>query len=133
MEHTNRSSNNVIFKFLLASIFVFSLLGVFAGLPKGANLVAFVVGLVLLFLGVVALLGFGWFVVVKPLPENLAPSRQLPLSHWLRQGVALFLTLMSAIGIAGGLWDVTWHVRSGLPFGKDLTWQPHQFIYVALM
>jgi hypothetical protein len=131
VEHMN-SSNNLILKFLLASVVVYSLLGLFAGLPQGANLVAFVVGLVVLFLGIVALLSWGWYIIVKPLPGNLAPSRKLPLPQGLRQGVALFLTLMSAVGIAGGLWDVTWHVRSGLPFGEDFFWQPHQFIYVAL-
>jgi hypothetical protein len=132
MEHTTSSSNNVILKFLLASVFVYALLGIFSGLPQGANLVAFIIGLILLFLAVVGLLGLGWYALVPPLPENLTASKKLPLPHSLRQGVALFLTLTSGVGIAGGLWDITWHVRSGLPFGKDFFWQPHQFIYVAL-
>jgi hypothetical protein len=132
MEHTNNSSNNVILKFLAATVLVYSLLGIFSGLPNGANLGAFIVGLIVLFLGVFALMSFAWYAVVKPLPEALAPSKKLPLSHEMRQGVALLLTLMSGVGVAGGLWDVAWHVRSGLPFGEDFFWAPHQFIYVAL-
>jgi hypothetical protein len=133
MEYTsNNGSNNITLKFLAATILVYSLLGIFSGLPDGANLGAFVAGLVILFLGIAALMGLAWYLVVKPLPETLAPSRKLPLSHGLRQGVALFLTMMSAVGIGGGLWDITWHVRSGLPFGEDFFWAPHQFIYVAL-
>jgi hypothetical protein len=101
-DNTNNSSNHVILKFSAAAILVYVLLGVFAGLPNGANLGAFVVGLVILFLGIAALMGFAWYALIKPLPGNLAPSRKLPLSHGLRQGIALFLLLMSAVGIAGG-------------------------------
>jgi hypothetical protein len=133
VEVTSDGRNKIILKFLAATILVYALLGLFSGLPNGANLVAFVVGLIVLFLGIAALMSLTWYLVVKPLPGNLSPSRKLPLSHGLRQGVALFLTLMSAVGIGGGLWDVTWHVRSGLPFGEDFFWAPHQFIYVALM
>jgi hypothetical protein len=127
-----QNPHNVIPKFLAATLLVYALLGVFSGLPNGANLGAFVVGLALLFLGIVALMSLAWYFVIKPLPASQVPSKKLPLSHGLRQGVALFLTLMSAVGIGGGLWDVTWHVRSGLPFGEDFFWAPHQFIYVAL-
>lgn len=119
-------------RFLLASVTVYALMGFFSGLPAGANLGAFVIGLIILFLAIAALVGFAWYAVAKPLPANQLPSKQLPLTHGLRQGVALLLSLMSAVGIAGGIWDVTWHVHSGIPFGEDFFWQPHQFIYVAL-
>lgn len=132
MEHTINNNNKLIFRFLLASGLVYVVMAVFAGLPGGANLAPFLAGLVILFLVILALLSFGWFAVIKPLPENLAPSKTLPLSHGLRQGVALFLVMMSGVGMAGGMWDITWHVHSGLPFGEDFFWEPHQFIYVAL-
>lgn len=132
MEHTVNNNNNLIFRFLLASGFVYIVMAIFAGLPGGANLVPFLAGLVILLLFIMALLSFGWFAIVKPLPENLAPSKTLPLSHGLRQGIALFLVMISVVGTAGGLWDITWHVHSGLPFGEDFFWEPHQFIYVAL-
>jgi len=132
VQPTSHENNRIIFRFMVAMVLVYALLGLFSGLPAGANLTAFVIGLILLFLGIAALMGLAWYTVIQPLPRNLAPSRKLPLTHGLRQGVALFLTLMSAVGIGGGLWDVTWHVRSGLPFGEDFFWAPHQFIYVAL-
>ncbi|MBK8027485.1 MAG: hypothetical protein IPK19_40395 [Chloroflexi bacterium] len=132
METARRSADSVIVRFLLASGLIFTLLGLFGGLPAGANMGSFVIGLVVLFLAIVAFLGFGWYAIVKPLPANLAPSKKLPLSHALRQGMAIFLTIMSMVGVAGGLWDITWHVHSGIPFGEDFFWQPHQFIYAAL-
>jgi len=131
ISETNHS--NLILKFLLASGLIYAALGLFGGLPVGANISAFVIGLIILFLAIVALMGFVWYAVIKPLPANLAPSETKPLSDNLRQGVAIFLTLMSGMGLAGGLWDITWHVRSGLRFGEDFFWEPHQFIYVALI
>jgi hypothetical protein len=132
MQHTN-PGRNTLFPFAIASLVVYALLGVFAGLPAGANLPAFVIGLVLLFTFLALLIGVTWYAVVMPLPAPLSPSKKLPLTHRLRLGVALFLTLMSGMGILGGLWDVTWHVHSGLPFGEDFFWAPHQFIYAALI
>ncbi|MBK8030956.1 MAG: hypothetical protein IPK17_16015 [Chloroflexi bacterium] len=133
MQQTSNSSSNVILKFLLASLLVYALMGVFSGVPASADFTAFIAGLIILFVGLVVLLSFGWYAVVKPLPVPLAPSKNLPLPRELRQGVALALTLLNTVGIIGGLWDVTWHVRSGLPFGEDFFWEPHQFIYVALI
>lgn len=132
MEHTLNNSNNVIFRFLLASGFVYVVMAIFGGLPANNNLAPFLAGLVILFLFIVVLLSVGWYAIIKPLPENLTPSKTLPLPHSLRQGVALFLVMISVVGTAGGLWDITWHVHSGLPFGEDFFWEPHQFIYVAL-
>jgi hypothetical protein len=131
MDNAN-STRVVALKFSCAAILVYAAIGLFSGLPSGANLGAFVIGLVVLFLGIAALVSFTWYALVRPLPNRLSPSKKRPLSDGLRQGTALFLVLMSALGVAAGLWDVTWHVRSGLPFGEDFFWAPHQFIYVAL-
>lgn len=133
MEQTKPTPNNIVLKFLLASILIYSLLGLFGGVPAKANIEPFIIGLVVLFLMVAAFLGFAWYAIASPMPKDLAPSKDKPLPHGLRQGVAIFLTLMSVVGIAGGIWDVTWHVRSGLPFGEDFFWRPHQFIYIALL
>lgn len=132
IDHTHHRRNTIL-QFAIASLVVYALLGVFSGLPAGANLPSFIIGLVLLFVFMALLSAFTWYAVVKPLPAHLAPSKKLPLTHDLRLGVALFLTLMSGVGILGGLWDVTWHVHSGLPFGEDFFWAPHQFIYAALI
>lgn len=124
--------NNTTVRFIGAALIVYITLGIFGGLPANANLGAFILGLAVLFLGILALMSFVWYAVIKPLPANKAPSKAQVVSHGTRQAIALFLMLMSAIGIAGGLWDATWHIYSGLPFGEDFFWEPHQFIYVAL-
>ena len=103
MQQTKPTHNNIVVNFLLASTLIYSLLGLFGGVPAKANIVPFVIGLVILFLAVVAFLGFGWYAVVSPMPKDLAPSKDKPLPHGLRQGVAIFLTLMSVVGIAGGI------------------------------
>ena len=51
MQPASHENNRIIFRFMVAMVLVYALLGLFSGLPAGANLTAFVIGLILLFLG----------------------------------------------------------------------------------
>jgi len=68
VQPASHENNRIIFRFMAAMVLVYALLSLFSGLPAGANLTAFVIGLILLFLGIAALMGLAWYTVIQPLP-----------------------------------------------------------------
>lgn len=124
--------NQRVTYFTIAALTLYTILALFGGLPESANLTGFVVGLIVLFVLMVSLFGFIIWALVLPLPEGVKPSKVMPLTRNMRQTVALLSITLGMVGVLGGLWDVVWHVNTGLPFGEDFFWEPHQFIYVAL-
>lgn len=129
---SSQSSNRQIYGLLGAGLLVYVALSILAGMPSAANLTAFIIGLVVLFVVVIALFAFSWYLLYKPLPAHYKIESTSPLSRLMRQGLAMLMVLSSLIGTAGGLWDVAWHTYYGLPFGPDFLWRPHQLIYFSL-
>src|SRR5258708_11600205 len=116
-----------------ATALIFIALAVWGGMPPAAAMPGFMVG-VLILLAVGGLIGFaGWYLLLRPLPDNIKVIRQSVLQPIQRRLIGSLLILAMLVEVIGGNWDETWHRRFGIPFGKDFFWRPHILIYVGLM
>ena len=118
---------------IVATIAIFILLTILAGLPPSENMGGFMVGILTLIAVTVGIGGLGWYLLVKPMPIGVKVPAPLALSASTRSIIALFLTLGAlSIGVAG-VWDEIWHSTYGIPFGEDFFWRPHLMLYFSFL
>jgi hypothetical protein len=111
-----------------ATILVFSVLTLVAGLPPGDKS-GFITGLIVLFVVTAGIGVVGWYLMLRPLPGGATVATRRLSSTRERHVVALLLSLgMFGFGIAG-VWDEVWHSKYGIPFGEDFFWRPHLLLY----
>jgi hypothetical protein len=119
----------IVAPIIAATVSIFAILTVLAGLPPADRLGGFVFGIIVLIAFTVGIGLLGWHLLVRPLPGNLTVTRQALISARARSIIALLLTLGTLnIGIAG-VWDEIWHSKYGIPFGEDFFWRPHLMLY----
>lgn len=74
----------------------------------------------------------GWlFLSHLPQPVELATPTERAL--WVRRLMAAVVLLSSLLLRIGAPWDELWHRLYGVPFGEDLLWPPHLFIYTSFV
>jgi hypothetical protein len=74
-----------------------------------------------------------WWLFSSHLPQPVklaAPTGRVVWVHRLMAGVVLLSGLLLRVGAP---WDELWHRLYGVPFGEDLLWPPHLFIYASFV
>jgi len=72
-----------------------------------------------------------WHFLLAPLPGKPIAPRPMPLSA--RYLLAPLAAICGITFVVGGVWDGVWHMKYGIPFGKDFFWRPHLMIYAGLL
>ncbi|MHB8630203.1 MAG: hypothetical protein ACYDBJ_28750 [Aggregatilineales bacterium] len=115
----------------VVTLLVVITLAYWGGLPPASEIPKFVVGLVAL-LGVgTAIIVFGWYLLLRPVPVEIVKKNMFRPAQ--RQLMGVILIVGTALEAIGGNWDEAWHAIYGIPFGKDFFWRPHILIYTALL
>lgn len=113
--------------------FIFTVLGIWGGLPPEGERLAFVGG-VLFLISMVAVTGVAvWHLMLRPMPEAHRVIAQPLINPAWRQLLAAMLALSGISLTLGAFWDEMWHRDFGIPFGEDFFWRPHLLMYGAFL
>jgi hypothetical protein len=83
---------------------------------------------------IVLLVTFGllaWWLLASPLPHPLKQGAPTERVLRVRRLMAALVLLSGVLVRIGAPWDELWHRLYGLPFGQDLLWAPHLFLYAS--
>lgn len=104
-----------------------------SGMPPGLDATQFGVGVATLVGMTLLTLFAGWWLLMRPLPEGVKPFTATPVSRLQRWVIGLLLIVGLTFYAFGIVWDEIWHIQSGIPFGEDFWWRPHQLLYIGLL
>jgi hypothetical protein len=114
----------------IATLIIFAAMAFWGGLPSPENVPTFAAGVTVLLLFGSVVVGLGWHLLVRPMPNIRKYPSVLTAQQRLVAGLVLVvLNMMQGIG---GAWDEGWHTQYGIPFGEDFFWRPHILIYISI-
>jgi hypothetical protein len=109
------------------SILLFCLFPIIFGFWGSRNQdISLLIGLIL----VIVLIGlfFAQFIYFFGDMETVEAGNTSIVVDWL-MGLGLLLAEINMF--VAGIWDETWHIQFGIPFGDDFFWRPHLLLYIA--
>ncbi len=72
-----------------------------------------------------------WHFLLAPMSGKPIAPRPMPLSA--RYLLAPLAAICGIMFVVGGVWDGTWHMKYGIPFGEDFFWRPHLMLYAGFL